>query len=206
MINNILTQYIKDNILMRYNASLEMIHNEAVIHVSPDNIISLLRNLRDDTNTLFAMLISICGVDSPEEEKRFTVIYNLLSLKLNARIRIKVSIAEKEEIPSTDGLFDSAGWYERETYDMYGIKFTEHHDLRRILTDYDFKHYPLRKDFPLTGYEEVRYDIETKQVIYEPVKLDQEYRNFDFLSPWEGALDQPLPGDEKSTIKENSAK
>ena len=205
MINNILTQYIKNNILMRYNASLEMINNEAVIHVSPDKIISLLRNLRDDTNTLFVMLISICGVDTPQEEKRFVVVYNLLSLKLNTRIRIKVSVSEKEEIPSTDNLFDSAGWYERETYDMYGIKFTEHHDLRRILTDYNFKHYPLRKDFPLTGYEEVRYDIETKQVIYEAVKLDQEYRNFDFLSPWEGALDNhPLPGDEKATIKGNS--
>lgn len=192
MISDILIQYIKENILVRYNARLEKINDEVVIYISVDKISSLLRSLRDNTNTLFVMLISICGVDFPQEEKRFEVVYNLLSLKLNARIRVKVLVSEKQEVPSIDDLFDSARWYEREVYDMFGVKFSGNDDLRRILTDYNFKHYPLRKDFPLTGYEQVRYDIETKQVVYEPVKLDQEYRKFDFLSPWEGGISEKL--------------
>ena len=204
MISNILLQYIKENILMRYNARLEMMNDEAVICVEAEKITSLLRSLRDDTNTLFVMLVSICGVDFPEKDERFEVIYNLLSLKLNARIRVRLSILEKQEVPSVDDLFDCASWYEREVYDMYGIKFKGSHDMRRILTDYDFKHYPLRKDFPLTGYEEVRYDIETKQVVYEPVKLDQEYRSFDFLSPWEGGVHE-LPLEEEAIEEENKA-
>ena len=186
MISKILIQYIKENIIGRHDASLEMAGDEAVVYVGPDKIVSLLRDLRDDTNTLFVMLVSICGVDFLDRERRFEVVYNLLSLKLNARIRVKVVVSEKQEVQSVNDLFDSANWYEREVFDMYGVRFSGNDDLRRILTDYNFKHHPLRKDFPLTGYEEVRYDIETKQVVYEPVKLTQEYRDFDYTSPWEG--------------------
>jgi NADH-quinone oxidoreductase subunit C len=176
-----------------------MVDDELVLIVDSKSLHSLLRSLRDDTNCLFAMLISICGVDYPHLDKRFAVIYNLLSLKHNMRVRIKVQLAEKESVASVRDLFNAAAWYEREAYDMYGIKFSGDVDLRRILTDYGFKHYPLRKDFPVTGYDEVRYDLEKKEVVYEPVKLDQEYRSFDYLSPWEGDVaKQILPGDEKA--------
>ena len=198
MINKTLINYIKENILPKYNAQIEIINNEVVLHVFSDRLVGLLRNLRDDSASLFAMLISICGVDNPNNQKRFTVVYNLLSLKFNARIRVKVATDIKTPVASITELFDAAAWYEREVFDMYGIKFSGNKDLRRILTDYNFQHFPLRKDFPLTGYEEVRYDLEKKQVVYEPVQLDQEYRNFDYLSPWEGELGSTiLPGDEK---------
>jgi NADH-quinone oxidoreductase subunit C len=159
-------------------------------------ILKVLRFLRDDANCQFKMLVDICGVDWPDRPERFEVVYNLLSLKQNQRIRVKVSTGEDTPVPSVTSLFSTAGWFEREAWDLYGILFSDHPDLRRILTDYGFQGHPLRKDFPLTGYVQVRYDEEQKRVVYEPVKLTQEFRNFDFLSPWEGMTS--LPGDEKA--------
>lgn len=156
--------------------------------------------LRDDTNCLFKILVDVCGVDYPEREERFEVVYHLLSLKHNQRIRVKVSTDEDTPVPSVVGVFSTANWFEREVWDLYGVFFSDHPDLRRILTDYGFEGHPLRKDFPLTGYVEVRYDDEQKRVVYEPVKLTQEFRRFDFLSPWEGAQ-YVLPGDEKAEQK-----
>ena len=152
--------------------------------------------LRDDANCQFKMLIDICGVDYPERADRFDVVYNLLSVSLNRRCRIKVAVGEDDAVPSVVGVYPAAAWFEREAYDLYGIFFDGNPDLRRILTDYGFEGHPFRKDFPLTGYVEMRYDEDQKRVVYEPVKLNQEFRKFDFLSPWEGA-DYPLPGDEK---------
>jgi NADH-quinone oxidoreductase subunit C len=190
---------LEEKFIKKHHAKKYDFSDELVLVVAAENLRALLRDLRDDTNYLYSMLISICGVDYPHLKQRFEVIYNLLSLKFNQRIRVKVKLHEKEEVPSIQDLFSAANWYEREVFDMYGVKFTDSNDLRRILTDYNFKHHPLRKDFPLTGYEEVRYDIEEKKVVYEPVKLDQEYRNFDYLSPWEGRdAEQILPGDEKA--------
>ena len=166
----------------------------------------LVRDLRDDTNSLFTMLVSICGVDFPNKEKRFEVVYNLLSLKLNERLRVVVKVAEKEKIPSIVELFNSASWYEREVYDMYGVEFLGSKDSRRILTDYGFTHHPLRKDYPLTGYEEVRYDIEKKKVVYEKVKLDQEYRSFDFVSPWEGDIENIMKDKNAPDITNNDVR
>lgn len=165
------------------------------------NITSVLTWLRDEKKLAFKMLISICGVDYPERKQRFEVVYNLLSLEFNQRIRIKVKCAENDRIPSVSEIFSVANWYEREVYDMYGVLFANHPDLRRILTDYGFEGHPLRKDFPLTGNVEVRYNAESKKVEYEPVNLVQEFRNFDFLSPWEGTKVQMpvLPGDEKAS-------
>ena len=146
--------------------------------------------LRDDPKCRFTVLCDICGVDYPDRPERFDVVYNLLSLKLNQRIRLKVETDEEQPVPSAIGLFSAAGWLEREAWDLFGIYFADHPDLRRILTDYGFEGHPLRKDFPLTGYVELRYDEEQKRVVYEPVKLKQEFRSFDFLSPWEG-MDSP---------------
>jgi NADH-quinone oxidoreductase subunit C len=143
------------------------------------------------------VLIDICGVDYPEREQRFEVVYHLLSPRENQRIRVKCETDEKTPVPSVVAVFPAANWFEREAYDMYGIMFSGHPDLRRILTDYGFQGFPLRKDFPLTGYVEVRYDDAQKRVVYEPVKLTQEFRSFDFMSPWEGT-DYVLPGDEKA--------
>lgn len=159
-----------------------------------------IKALKSDKNMNFTVLSDLSAADYPEKENRFEVIYNLLSLKQNVRLVIKVAILDNEEIESISNLYSASIWYEREVWDMFGIKFTNHPDLRRILTDYGFEGHPLRKDFPLTGYVEVRYDIEQKKVIYEPVSLTQEFRSFDFLSPWEGAK-YVLPGDEKA--KEN---
>jgi len=145
----------------------------------------------------FISIIDVCGADYPEREERFEVVYHLLSPKQNLRIRLKVSTDETKPVPSITGIFPGADWFERETYDLYGILFTGHPDLRRLLTDYGFDGYPLRKDFPTTGYLQVRYDEERKRVVYEPVKLAQEFRQFDYLSPWEGT-DYVLPGDEKA--------
>jgi NADH-quinone oxidoreductase subunit C len=170
---------------------------ELMLETTPDKAIALLTYLRDDPKCLFKQLIDICGVDWPEREKRFDVVYNLLSLKNNQRIRVKVQTDETTPVPSAAPVYSSAGWFERETYDLYGVWFSDHPDLRRILTDYGFEGHPLRKDFPMTGFVEVRYDDEQKRVVYEPVKLTQEYRNFDFLSPWE-AVQYDLPGDEKA--------
>ena len=164
--------------------------------VKAEAIISLLTFLRDDQNCQFKQLVDICGVDYPKREERFEVVYNLLSLKHNQRIRVKISTSEEKPVTSAHEVFSSAIWFEREIFDLYGVYFSSHPDLRRILTDYGFEGYPLRKDFPLTGYVEVRYDTVERRVIYEPVKLSQEFRTFDFTSPWEGIL--RLPGDEKA--------
>jgi NADH-quinone oxidoreductase subunit C len=170
---------------------------ELTLIAQASEIAYILTFLRDDPRCLFVSFIDICGADYPGREKRFDVVYHLLSPKLNQRIRVKVETDETTPVPTVIGIFPAANWYERETYDLYGVLFSGHPDLRRILTDYGFQGYPLRKDFPLTGYVEVRYDDEQKRVVYEPVKLSQELRNFDFLSPWEGT-DYILPGDEKA--------
>jgi len=171
--------------------------DELTLLTSAENIIALLTFLRDDVRCQFVNLTDICGVDWPGRPQRFDVVYHLLSPRQNLRIRIKVATGEDEPIPSATAVFPGADWFEREAYDLYGILFTGHPDLRRILTDYGFEGYPLRKDFPLTGFVEVRYDDEAKRVVYEPVALKQEFRSFDFLSPWEGT-EYVLPGDEKA--------
>jgi NADH-quinone oxidoreductase subunit C len=175
---------------------------ELVLEVRAAAIVKVLTFLRDDSNCLFKLLIDLCGVDWPEREQRFDVVYHLLSLKHNQRMRIKVRTDEDTPVPSVVSVYSCAGWFEREAWDMYGIFFSDNPDLRRILTDYGFEGHPLRKDFPLTGYVEVRYDDEQKRVVYEPVKLTQEFRRFDFLSPWEGMFNEGrLPGDEKADEK-----
>ena len=159
---------------------------ELVLNIDRDNLIDVLRVLRDDPDLQFVNIIDVCGVDYPAREERFEVVYHLLSPKNNHRIRVKTSTDEEKPIDSATVVYPGANWFEREAYDMYGILFTGHPDLRRLLTDYGFDGYPLRKDFPLTGYVEVRYDDEAKRVVYKPVELRQEFRDFDFLSPWEG--------------------
>ena len=170
---------------------------ELTLVVAPERIVQVLTVLRDDTQCQFEQLIDICGVDYPEREKRFDVVYHLLSPRKNQRLRIKCEVDDATPVPSVVELYPVANWYEREAYDMYGILFSGHPDLRRLLTDYGFQGFPLRKDFPLTGYVEVRYDDAQKRVVYEPVRLTQEFRSFDFLSPWEGTQ-YLLPGDEKA--------
>ena len=170
---------------------------ELVVGARLEAIDRVLKFLRDDINCQFKLLMDVCGVDYPEREQRFEIVYNLLSLTHNQRIRIKVACDEDTPVPTVTGVFSSADWWEREVWDLFGVMFSGHPDLRRILTDYGFEGHPLRKDFPLTGYVEMRYDDEKKRVIYEPVKLTQEFRSFDFLSPWEGIQAQ-LPGDEKA--------
>ncbi len=171
--------------------------DELVITARAGSIVKLLTFLRDDTHCQFRQLVDLCGVDYPERDERFEVVYNLLSLSHNQRIRVKIAADEETPVPSVSGVFSAAGWYERETWDLYGIYFSDHPDLRRLLTDYGFEGHPLRKDFPLTGHVEVRYDEAQKRVVYDPVKLTQEFRNFDFMSPWEG-MTPVLPGDEKA--------
>jgi len=175
----------------------EMAHGQLVLWVRRDSIVKALTFLRDDPRCLFKCLLDVCGVDYPERPERFEVVYHLLSLHHNQRLRVKVTTDEETPVPSVTGVFSAANWYERETWDLYGIYFSDHPDLRRLLTDYGFEGHPMRKDFPLTGYVEVRYDEEQKRVVYEPIKLKQEFRSFDFLSPWEGMGDV-LPGDEKA--------
>jgi NADH-quinone oxidoreductase subunit C len=170
---------------------------ELTLSVARDRIVEVLTVLRDDPKCRFEVLIDICGVDWPARAERFEVVYHLLSPRLNQRIRVKLSTDDATPVPSVIDVFPTANWLEREAYDMYGILFSGHPDLRRILTDYGFRGHPLRKDFPLTGYVEVRYDDEQKRVVYEPVKLTQEFRQFDFESPWEGT-DYVLPADEKA--------
>ena len=171
---------------------------ELTLVAERDSILAVLTALRDRFG--FHQLLDVCGVDFPDREERFEVVYHLLSMTRNARVRVKLTTDEVQPVPSAVTVFPCADWFEREAFDMYGILFSDHPDLRRILTDYGFQGHPLRKDFPMTGYVEVRYDEAEKRVVYEPVKLNQEFRNFDFLSPWEGA-DYPapvLPGDEKA--------
>lgn len=174
--------------------------DELTLNVMASNIVPVLRFLRDDVQTRFISFIDLCGVDYPERKNRFDVVYHLLSPTQNQRIRIRVATDPDSPVPSVVEVFPGADWFEREAYDLYGILFTGHPDLRRLLTDYGFEGHPLRKDFPLTGFTEVRYDDEKKRVVYEPVQLRQEFRNFDFLSPWEGT-DYVLPGDEKAEPK-----
>lgn len=168
---------------------------ELTLTVRADQIYAVITFLRDDPRCRFTTLVDICGVDYPQRAKRFDVVYHLLSMQLNHRVRVKAATDEETPVASIAGIFPSADWFEREAFDMYGILFSNHPDLRRILTDYGFQGFPLRKDFPMTGHVEVRYDAEQQRVIYEPVKLSQAFRSFDFLSPWEGMT---LPGDEKA--------
>jgi NADH-quinone oxidoreductase subunit C len=175
----------------------EIAIGELSIEVARDDIPEVIGFLRDDARCRFGCLIDICGVDYPEREERFDVVYHLLSPWLNQRIRVRSKTDAAKPVPSIVRLFPAADWFEREAYDLYGILFAGHPDLRRLLTDYGFQGHPLRKDFPLTGFVELRYDDELKRVVYEPVKLMQEYRSFDFLSPWEG-MDTAIPGDEKA--------
>ncbi len=175
---------------------------ELIVRTDAAHILRLLAHLRDDQSCQFTALMDITAVDWPEEEQRFEIVYNLLSVKQNYRLRVSLRTDEETPVPSAVGVFSSADWLEREVWDLYGVFFTGHPDLRRILTDYGFEGHPLRKDFPMTGYVEVRYDEEQKRVVYEPVSLTQEFRSFDFESPWEGMLNAKsnalLPGDEKA--------
>ena len=175
---------------------VEIAHDELAIWIERDAVIKVMTFLRDDQNCQFKQLIDVTAVDFPEREARFEVVYNLLSLRHNQRIRVKLATDENTPVESVTPVFSAANWFEREAWDMYGVFFAEHPDLRRLLTDYGFEGHPLRKDFPLTGYVEVRYDNEQKRVVYEPVSLVQDFRSFDFESPWEGILQ--LPGDEKA--------
>jgi NADH-quinone oxidoreductase subunit C len=175
-------------------------YGELTIHADRAAIVELMTFLRDDPNCQFWSIIDITAVDWPGREQRFDVVYHLLSPKQNVRIRVKIETDEVTPVDSIIGVYRGADWFEREAYDLYGVLFSGHPDMRRILTDYGFEGYPLRKDFPLTGYLEVRWDDDVKRVVYEPVRLNQEFRNFDFLSPWEGP-DFPLPGDEKAEAK-----
>lgn len=192
-----LAAYIRDKLPAAITAS-GVNHGELTLTARRDDIVQVLTLLRDDPECLFENPIDICGVDYPERAERFDVVYHLLSPRKNQRIRVKISTDEATAVPSVVDVFPFANWYERETYDMYGILFSNHPDLRRILTDYGFQGFPLRKDFPLTGFVETRYDDLQKRVVYEPVKLMQEFRAFDFESPWEAAK-YVIPGDEKAT-------
>jgi len=180
----------------------EDLQGELTVTAEGGQIVRLMTFLRDDARCLFKILMDVCGVDYPDRPQRFDVVYHLLSPRHNLRVRVKVETDEATPVPSVTGVFSSAGWFERETWDLFGIFFSDHPDLRRILTDYGFEGHPLRKDFPLTGYVEVRYDDEQRRVVYEPVKLVQEFRSFDFVSPWEGMVTTAavLPGDEKAPL------
>ncbi|MEL7415864.1 MAG: NADH-quinone oxidoreductase subunit C [Pseudomonadota bacterium] len=178
----------------------EIGNDELTVTVTPASIASFVSFLKEDAASQFTTLVDITAVDYPERERRFEVVYHFLSMTQNQRIRVKAAVREREILPSITGIHPSANWFEREVFDMYGVMFSGHPDLRRILTDYGFRGHPLRKDFPTTGYTEVRYSEEEKRVVYEPVKLTQDYRQFDFMSPWEGA-EYILPGDEKEPAK-----
>lgn len=173
-------------------------HGQIIITVPRDGIVRVLTRLRDDKSFLFEQLIDVCGVDYPEKVERFEIVYALLSVSLNHRVRVKVTTDEDTPVPSVVEIYPSANWFEREAWDLYGVFFSDHPDLRRILTDYGFDGHPMRKDFPLTGYVELRYDPDQRRVVYEPVKLQQDFRTFDFESPWEAITGIQLPGDEKA--------
>lgn len=175
----------------------EVAYGDLTVTVQRDSIVSVATFLRDDPKCRFIAFVDVCGADYPAREQRFDVVYHFLSPHLNHRIRIKLEADDTTPVPSICDVYPGANWFERETYDLYGVLFSGHPDLRRILTDYGFDGHPLRKDFPMTGFVEVRYDEERKRVVYEPVKLTQEFRSFDYLSPWEGT-DYVLPGDEKA--------
>lgn len=194
-----LGEHIQEN-LEGAVTSHTVVHDELTISSTPEHIIRLLKFLRDDPECQFMILLAVNGVDYPDRQQRFEVVYHLLSMTQNNRIRVKVPLGDQEIMPTATDVFSAAGWFEREVWDMYGIYFDGHKDLRRILTDYGFDGHPLRKDFPLTGYVELRYDETERRVVYEPVKLTQDFRSFDYLSPWEGMTDIQLPGDEKGTV------
>lgn len=191
-----LGEYVQDTLGDTVTSSAVRL-GELSIEINRDDILRVLKFLRDDVNCQFLTLLDVCGVDYPEDDERFEIVYHMLSMTHNNRIRIKLRTDEDTPVDSVTSLFNSANWWEREIWDMFGVAFIDHPDLRRILTDYGFEGHPLRKDFPLTGYVEVRYDDEQKRIVYEPVKLTQEFRSFDFLSPWEG-VQRMLPGDEKA--------
>jgi len=193
---NDLAAYIGEKLPGKIEESL-VAYGELTIIVAPADIIATLTFLKRDVQCQFVSIIDVAGADYPARVKRFDVVYHLLSPRQNQRIRVKVRTDEDTAVPSVCEVFPGADWFEREAYDLYGILFSGHPDLRRILTDYGFEGHPLRKDFPTTGFVEVRYDDEAKRVVYEPVELKQEFRNFDFMSPWEGT-DYVLPGDEKA--------
>ncbi len=174
---------------------------DLVLYAERDAIVSLADFLKRDALCNFETLIDICGVDYPERGQRFEIVYHFLSMRMNHRVRVKIKTDEEAAVPTLVNLHPSANWFEREAFDMYGVRFAGHPDMRRLLTDYGFEGYPLRKDFPLTGYTEIRYDDLEKRIVHEPVELTQEYRNFDFLSPWEG-IAAVIPGDEKVTEEE----
>ncbi len=184
---------------------VELINNDKYLEIKtePVKTFKVIKELKEDTKLLFDQLIDVTAIDYPSREKRFDIIYLLISLTLNQRILVKTSIDESTVLESITIIHKAANWYERECYDLFGIQFSNHPDLRRIMTDYNFEGHPLRKDFPLTGHTEVHYDDLEKKVVYEPVKLAQEYRNFDYISPWEG-IDNKLIGDEKSSEENNS--
>ncbi|GGA52789.1 NADH-quinone oxidoreductase subunit C [Nitratireductor aestuarii] len=191
-----LGSYIQEKLAGRVQESI-VAYGELTLVVEPADIVEVLTFLKNDVQCQFICFIDICGADYPSRDKRFEVVYHLLSPRQNMRIRVKLSTDEDTPVPSAVEVFPAANWFEREVYDFYGVLFSDHPDLRRILTDYGFEGHPLRKDFPLTGFAEVHYDEEAKRVVYKPVNLRQEFRNFDFLSPWEGT-DYVLPGDEKA--------
>ena len=194
---NELLDYLRESAISASILDAAITFGELTLTVAPQDIVPVMVFLRDDANCHFKAFVDLCGVDYPEREERFEVVYHLLSPRMNHRIRVKLRTGEDAPVPSIHGVFAGADWFEREAYDLYGVLFTGHPDLRRILTDYGFEGHPLRKDFPLTGFVEVHYDEHLKRVVYEPVELRQEFRNFDFLSPWEGT-DYVLPGDEKA--------
>lgn len=199
-----LADYVKEK-LGGAVTGYEFFRDELVFNVRREDLIKVLDFLRDDKECSFSQLMDVCGADYPERAERFDVVYCLLSLRHNHRARVKVTASEETLVPSVAGVFSSAGWFEREVWDMYGVLFDGNPDLRRILTDYGFDGHPQRKDFPLTGYVELRYDDELKRVMYEPVKLMQDFRSFDYLSPWEALTDlQALPGDEKAGARNHA--
>jgi NADH-quinone oxidoreductase subunit C len=195
-----ITRALGDSVLSSVIANSEL----SVLVMRP-RIAEVLLALRDDAEIAMTQLMDICGVDYPERPERFEVVYHLLSLRQNTRVRVKLQTDEATPVPSVVAVYSTAGWFERECWDLFGVTFSGNPDLRRILTDYGFEGHPLRKDFPLTGFVEVRYDDEQKRIVYEPVKLTQDFRNFDFLSPWEGMTDvnarRALPGDEKAKVE-----
>lgn len=197
-IGEYLAEALGDTVVTGWNVA----YGDLTLSVARESVPETLKFLKSDARCLFDCFIDIAGVDYPERKRRFDVVYHLLSPRQNLRIRVKTSTDETTPVPSVVDIFPAANWFEREAFDLYGILFSDHPDLRRILTDYGFQGHPLRKDFPLTGYVEVRYDEDLKRVVYEPVKLAQEFRSFDDISPWEGA-EYLLPGDEKAGKSEN---
>jgi NADH-quinone oxidoreductase subunit C len=196
--NNDFAKIIKASDMYKLVNNLQETGEGLMLEIEPENLLAMVQYLKESPELKLHMLMDICGCDYPQNQKRFEVVYQFLSLTFNKRITLKIKAAEGAIIPSLKPIFKSAGWFEREVWDMYGIMFRGHDDLRRILTDYGFQGHPLRKDYPLTGYTEVRYDVAKKSVVSEPVELVQDFRNFDFASPWSGT-DYVLPGDEKAS-------